>query len=90
MFEVAPNPFVGVEFRGVGRQIFKRQALLVVKDEVSDRLSLVGLEVVPNQDNSAADMAQQVTKKYEDLRRGNCALADKNEKALVGGDAGDG
>jgi hypothetical protein len=88
--EIAPDPFVGVEFGGVGWEVLEDQSMMVLADEPFDRHRLVRVDVVPDQDDAAPDVAEQMTKEDEDLRGGDGPGADQDVELPLPADAGDG
>jgi hypothetical protein len=56
--QVRPEVFDGVEFRGVGRQVFKMRR--AGKDALVHELTLVGLEAVPDEHDRRAELALQM------------------------------
>jgi len=63
---LTPDAFVGVEFRGIGRETFQMKAT-VATTELSDRFALVRLAIVPHDDEVAAEVAEQVAQELAGL-----------------------
>ena len=90
LLEIAPDPLVGVEFGGVRGEILQREPTAVVVDEPPDRGGLVGVDVVPDEDDPAAHVPEQMPEEHEHLRGGNRAAADQDIKLPLRADARDG
>jgi len=56
---LAPDAFVGIEFRSIRREALQMEAR-VSAAEVADRVALVRLAVVPDDDEVATQMPEQV------------------------------
>ena len=65
-FGVRPDRFVGIELRGIGRQIFEMKAGVVTTD-FSNPISFVNARVVPDDEDVPAKVAQQVPEEFADL-----------------------
>jgi hypothetical protein len=87
MLEVAPKPFIGIEVGGVSRKELNAQAFSVLVDKVLNGLGLVGAKVVPDEDDTASDVAQKVTEENHELWFGYGAAPNEDEEAIVHGDA---
>jgi len=83
MFEMSPHPLVGVQFGGVGGKILNIQAWPVTVDQLLDAAGLVGLQIVPDQDQAPPDMPQQVGDENGDLSRCDRSAADQHEEAAI-------
>ena len=90
MLEIAPDPLIGVELGSVRGEILQREPTAVVVDEPPDRGGLVGVDIVPDEDDPAVDMMEQVPEEYEYLRGGNRAAADQDVELPLRADARDG
>ena len=66
-FGQAPHRFVRIEFGRVGRKVLEVQARERVA-EVADRIARVNPALVPEHDDVAAQVAQQVAEELEHLR----------------------
>jgi len=62
-----PDPFIGVEFGGVGREAFQAQPG-VFPAQVPYRLPPMATDVVPHHDDRAPEVAKEVSKEPADLR----------------------
>lgn len=89
LFEVAPDPFVRVEFGGIGGKVLHREPLAAVLNAASDGSGLVGLDVVPDEDNPTAYMAEQVPEEHQHLWGGDRSAANQNVELPIGADTGD-
>jgi hypothetical protein len=85
---VSPDVLYRIQFRRVGRQVLDDQTAFLVTDELLRDFAAVGRKPVPNQQNVALDVAQQVFKKLDDLLGLNCLLEDLKVE-VPDGDAGD-
>ena len=65
-FGVGPDRLVGVELRGIGRQVFEMQPGEPMAD-FSNPFSFVNARVVPDEEDVTAKMAQQVPEKLTDF-----------------------
>jgi len=65
-FGVSPDGFVGVELRGIGRKVFEMQPGELMAD-FSNSVSFVNARVVPDDEDVAAKVAQQVSEKFAHL-----------------------
>ena len=90
MFQVAPQPFIGVEFRRVGWEELERESPVVLRDKALDRDSPVGVDVVPNHDHPSAHMTQEVSKEYQDLLGGDRSGTHQDIQLPLVADARDG
>jgi hypothetical protein len=64
---VGPDVFDWVQFRRVGRQILHGQSAFLVADELLGDDAAVRRESVPNQQDVAGDVAEQVFEELDDL-----------------------
>jgi hypothetical protein len=67
VFQVTPQPFIGVEFRRVRWEKLEGDPLVILFDKPSHCDGPVGVDVVPNQDDSSAHMTQEMSKEDQDL-----------------------
>ena len=65
-FGVGPDGFIGIELRGVGRKQLEVEPREAAAD-FSDPFAFVNARVVPDHDDSPAEMAQQVAEKIAHL-----------------------
>ncbi len=85
---VCPDVLHRIQFRGVGRQVRDFQTAFLVTDELLRDFTAVSRKPVPNQQNVALDVAQQVFKKLDDLLGFNGFFEDLKVE-VPDGDAGD-
>jgi hypothetical protein len=64
-FEMAPEPLDGIEFGGVGWQVFEGEAGVSLQ-QFGDRRALVHRSVFPDDDNLAFEMLEQVAEEGGD------------------------
>lgn len=64
--EVGPQVLDGVEFRGIGRQVFKMSRAW--RDAFIDELTEVRLETIPDEDDGRAQLVLQVLEKVHHTR----------------------
>jgi hypothetical protein len=88
-----PYPLIGIEFRGIRREIFQVQAL-IFSEEFPDHHSLVGRAIVPDNNNRAAQMPQKIAEEAANLFLGDVFPAEveiKSQSFPMGadGNAGD-
>jgi len=74
-FGLGPYSFIGVEFRSVRRKGFEMEARIFA-EEVSYHLALVRPAVVPDDNNRAAQMHEEITEKIADLDLGDVVLVE--------------
>ena len=85
---VGPNVLHGVQLRRVGRQVLHLQTAFLVADELLSDPAAVGRESIPNQQNIALDVPQQVFEELDDLF-GLDGLFEDLKVEVPEGDAGD-
>src|SRR5579863_7145075 len=78
-----------IEFRGIDRQIVQRQAASLAGDKFSDQVAAMNLGTIPDYQQSARQMTQQMGKELHHLRGADGALV-KPEMEVPPRDAGDG
>ena len=66
--EMVPDKFVGVELGGVSRKAIGTQPGMAA-EKLRDRRSLVRPAVIPEEDHGAPQVAEQVSKELDHLRR---------------------
>lgn len=64
---VRPDVFHGIQFRRVRRQVLDIQTAVLGTDKFVRDLAPMGGEPVPNQQNVALDIAQQVLQELDNL-----------------------
>ena len=64
---VGPDVLHGVQFGRVGWQVLHLQTALLVADESLGDQATVSRKAVPNQQNVAVDVAEQVFEEFDDL-----------------------
>ena len=85
-----PQPFVRVEFGGVGGQAIDAEAVSVVAQDSSGGLGAVGVQSVPEQKDGAGKGAEQVADKGDELGAADGAPHQAEIGAGVGRDGRDG
>ena len=85
---VRPNVFHRIQFWCVRWQVFHFQTALLVADELLRYRALVGGKPVPNHQEVALDIAEQVFEKLNDLLRSDSLLEDL-EVEVPDGESGD-
>ena len=83
-----PDVLHRIQFGGVGWQVLDCQTAFLVADELLGDLTAMGREPVPNQQNVALDIAQQVFQKFDDLFRLDGFFEDLKVK-VPDGNSGD-
>ena len=68
MFPITPDVLHRVEFRGVGRQVVQRQAAPLTGDELPDQAAAMSLGAIPDYQQSARQMTQQMFEELDYLR----------------------
>jgi hypothetical protein len=68
MFPITPDVFHRIEFRGIGRQVVQRQAAPLAGDKLPDQVAAMSLGALPDYQQSARQMTQQVREKVHHLR----------------------
>src|ERR1700688_79158 len=89
MFPIAPYVLHRIECRSIGRQVVQRQAAPLVGDKFRDQVAAMSLGAIPDYQQSARQMTQQVREKVHHLRGADGALV-KLEIEVPPRDAGDG
>ena len=64
---VCPDALHGIQFRRVWRQVLYLQAAFLISNELMGELAFVSRKAVPNQQNVALDIAEQVLEKLDHL-----------------------
>ena len=88
MLAVGPDVFDWVQFRRVGREVLHGQTTFLVAYELLGDQTAVRREPVPNQQDVAGDVAEQVFEELDDLFRLDGAFEDLKVK-VPQSDAGD-
>jgi len=88
--EVGPDPFVRVEFGGVGRQAFETDAVADDAEELAELYAAMDRRAVPDNQQLPAGVSQQVVEERDDRRRVEC-LAEQllRVESAVGRDRAD-
>ena len=85
---MGPDVLHRIQLGGIGWQVLNCQTAFLVVDELLGDLTAMGREPVPNQQNVALDIAQQVFKKLDDLFRLDGFFEDLKVE-VPDGDSGD-
>jgi hypothetical protein len=88
MLAVGPDVLHRVQFRRVGRQVLRFQTAFLVLDKLPGDQAAVGREPIPNQQDVAIDVAEQVFEELDDLF-GLDGLFEDLKVKVPEGDAGD-
>lgn len=67
LFQPCPEPFIGVEFRGVGREAKHAQAGAVNRQGLARSAGAMGIATIPQQEQGRGNPPQQVTDKANHL-----------------------
>ena len=90
VLEVLPDALVRVEVRGVAGELLQADALGgALHQEVLDRLATVDRGAVPEDQELAGDVPQQVLEEADDVRALVGVLLDEHQQASRRGDAAD-
>ena len=89
MFPVAPDVLQRIEFRGVTRQALHRESASLRPDKVADQARPMGRQPVPDHQELARQVPQQMAEKVDYLRRTDGARV-KPEVEVPPSDAGGG
>lgn len=76
----SPDPFVRVQFRGVGWEVFQVEAR-ETPTQLADRRPFVRADVVPHHDDVPAEVPEQVTQEPADLGLADIPGVDLEEEA---------
>lgn len=87
LFEMSPDVFGWIEFWGIGRKEMKLESAVLFVDEIANRVAAVNAQAVPNNQQIAGDVAQQVPQKLNRLG-GADGAGEKLEIEPEQGDAG--
>ena len=84
MLEIVPNPFIGVEFGCVARQLLQLEAGGgTLGEKVFDGLSAVDRGAIPDYEQRPREMAEQVAQEADHLRAAERLLPDLHEQPSV-------
>src|SRR6202795_4530470 len=89
MFPITPDVLHRIEFRSIGRQVVQRQAAPLAGDKFPDQVAAMSLGAIPDYQQSARQMTQQVRKKVHHLW-GADGLLVKPEIEVPSSEASDG
>lgn len=82
--EQVPDAFVRIEFRSVGGQAFEVQPLSgALREELLHRLAAMDRRAIPNHEQLAAHLPQQLAEKADDRGSAKGLLLDVREEAPV-------
>lgn len=85
MLQIVPNTLVRIEIRGIAGQAFQMEACGgPLAQEVLDGLGAVNRSAIPDDEELAGDVAQQMAQKAHDIRAFVGALLLVQEEASVG------
>ena len=88
--EVVPDPFIGIEVRGVPRELFQADAVgAALRQEVLDRLAAMDRSAVPDDQDLAGDVTQEVLEEAHDIRARVGVVLHQHEQAPLRRDAAD-
>jgi hypothetical protein len=87
LLEVAPDVFGRIEFGGIGGKEMKFEATGLLGGKIADRATVMDAQTIPDNQQIAGDVAQQVPQKLDGLRGANRA-GEKLEVEPEPGDAG--
>src|ERR1700730_2780199 len=76
VFPIAPDVLDRIEFRSVGRQVVQRQAAPLAGDKLSDQPTAMSVGAIPDYQQSARQMPQQVAEEVHDLGSTNGSLVE--------------
>ena len=90
VLEVVPDALVRVEVRGVAGKLFELDASgAALGQEVLDRLAAMDRRAVPDDQELAGDVAEQVLEEADDVRALVRVLLDQHQQPTRRGDATD-
>src|SRR5271168_2985059 len=89
MFPIAPDVLHRIEFRGIGWQVVQHQAAPLLGDKFRDQAAAMSLGAIPDYQQSARQLTQQVRKELHHLWRTNGRWV-KSKIEIPPGDASDG
>ena len=90
MFAVCPDVLHRVQFRRVGRQVFRVQAAFLVTYKLLCDPTAVGGKTIPNQQNVAMDITEQVFEELDNLLGFDGVLEDLKVEVPNGHSGNDG
>src|ERR1022692_2536109 len=74
MFPIAPDVLHRIEFRRVGGQVLKIDPASLAGDKLSHQPAAMGLRTIPDQQQLARQVAQQMTQEVHYFGRANGSL----------------
>ena len=90
VLEIVPDPFVGIEFGRVAGELLEVQPRRrPLGQEVAHRLGAVDRGAIPNDQQLAGDLAEQVLEKTDDIRAPAGALLHLEQQAARVGQPAD-
>ncbi len=88
--EQVPDPFIGIKFGRIRRQPFEMQARRRPRrEEVFDGLAAVDGRAIPDHEQLAAHLAQQLPQEGNDRRAAIRRLLEVGKEATIGGEGAD-
>lgn len=89
--QIVPDTFIGVKIRGIARQLFQANPPgTTVGQELLDGLATVDGRAIPDHQQLARDVTQQVLQKANHIRATISTLLYHQQQGTVQGDAADG
>lgn len=82
--EVTPEPFVWVEFGSIRREVLDKESTAMLPEEIANESGAMGVEVIPDENDGAADVPQEVAQEDKHLGRGDNAGSDEDKEPGVG------
>ena len=90
VLEIVPDPFIRVQFRGVAGELLKVQPRRSpLSQEVAHRLRAVDRGAIPDDQQLARDLAEQMVEKADDIRAPERALLHLEQQASRVGEPAD-
>ena len=90
VLEIVPDALVGIQVRGVARQLLQLEPRRgPLRQEVLDGLGAMDRRPIPDHEQLARNLAQQMLEKLDDLGAPKRALADLEEEPPLVGEAAD-
>jgi hypothetical protein len=68
IFQLVPNPLVGIVLRRIRRRREHRQTIPVLVDKILDDLRLMGIDVIPENNDLAFDVLEEMAEEFSHLR----------------------
>lgn len=88
--EVAPEPFVRVQFGSMSGEVLDTESGAMLLEEVTHESGPMSVEVIPDENDGAVDVPQEVAQENEHLGCGDGAGADEDKEPCVGTHSRDG